>query len=348
MKISKKESASRSKESAGSSNESASRSKESLSGSIERVTFHSEATGFCVLKIKTRSDADLTTVVGYLPCANPGEFVECVGEWVNSLDYGLQFKAQEMHVIMPSTLEGIEKYLGSGLIRGIGPHFAKRLIETFKDKVFDVIENEPERLLELAGIGEHRRDQVLESWKDQKVIREIMIFLQSHGIGTARAVRIYKTYGQQSIALVQKDPYRLALDIRGIGFKTADRLADRLGVPKDSMLRVQAGVRHVLQEWSSEGHCAMEQALLLEQTATLLEVESELVMRAIEIEEQAQRIVIEPAEGQTLIFLIGFYRAEQGVVRQLKRLATCRAVWMQEILLEDAIARVQDHNHLIL
>ncbi len=321
---------------------------ESLSGSIERVTFHSEATGFCVLRLKAKEQLDLMTVVGYLAAANPGEFVDCVGSWVNTVDYGLQFKAEHIHVIMPSTLEGMEKYLGSGLIRGIGPHFAKRLMETFGDKVFDVIENEPDRLLELAGIGENRRDQVLESWKDQKIIREIMIFLQSHGIGTARAVRIYKTYGQQSIALVQKDPYRLALDIRGIGFKTADRLAERLGVPKDSMLRVQAGIRHSLQAYTNEGHCAMEQSVLIDSTAELLELSAELVQQAIELEAREDRIVIENADGQTLIFLMGFYRAEQGVVRHLRRLSTQRATWIHEIVLSEAIARVQDHNHLVL
>lgn len=227
---------------------------ESLTGTIERVTFHNPETGFCVLKIKVSGHHDLVTVIGSAAHVTAGEFLECQGQWDNHRDHGLQFKASHCHLVVPSSLEGIQKYLGSGLIRGIGPHFAKRLVNAFGLNVFEVIEQRPRRLLEIEGIGKHRLEKIQEAWSDQKIIRQIMVFLQSHGVGTARAVRIYKTYGEQAIALVKADPYRLALDIRGIGFKTADELAERLGIAKDSMIRLQAGLKacasRTQQRWS--------------------------------------------------------------------------------------------------
>lgn len=321
---------------------------ESLSGSIERITFHSEDTGFCVFKIKIKQQADLITVVGSLAAIHAGEFVECQGHWVNSPQYGLQFKAEQLYLTMPASLEGIEKYLGSGLIRGIGPHFAKQLVIAFGEAVFEVIEQEPQRLLELPGIGEQRYKQLLSSWQDQKIVRAIMVFLQSHGVGTARAARIYKTYGQQAIEIVQADPYRLALDIRGIGFKTADALAERLGIAKDSMLRVQAGLRHVLQEHSGDGHCAMEDNALIERGAELLEVSADHMRKAILAEEKAGHIVLETIEEQSLVFLSGFYRAECGVVKHLKRLSQRSVAWLKSIDIEQAIAWLARQNSLVL
>ena len=219
---------------------------EQLTGAVERVTFHSEETGFCVLRVKVRGHRDLVTVVGTAATITPGEYIEGQGVWVNDRTHGLQFKTQALRVVPPSTLEGIEKYLGSGMVKGIGPHFAKKLVQAFKEEVFDVIEQTPERLTELDGIGPKRKQRVIEAWSAQKIIREIMVFLHSHGVGTARAVRIYKTYGNEAIVRVQENPYRLALDIHGIGFKTADALAQRLGIPRDAVIRAQAGVRHVL------------------------------------------------------------------------------------------------------
>jgi exodeoxyribonuclease V alpha subunit len=201
-----------------------------LSGSIERVTFHSEASGFCVLRVKVKGNRDPVTVIGSAASVSAGEFIECLGSWVNDRQHGLQFKAKELKVVPPATLEGIEKYLGSGMVKGIGPHFAKKLVKAFGIDVFDVIEQTPERLLELPGIGKKRQERVTSAWSEQKAIRGIMVFLQSHGVGTSRSVRIYKTYGDEAIAKVQENPYRLALDIHGIGFKTADTLAQKLGI----------------------------------------------------------------------------------------------------------------------
>src|SRR5262244_3408157 len=197
---------------------------EQLTGAVERVTFHSEETGFCVLRVKVRGHRDLVTVVGSAATITPGEYIEGQGVWVHDRTHGLQFKTQTLRVVPPSTLEGIEKYLGSGMVKGIGPHFAKKLVQ---------------------------------AWEAQKIIREIMVFLHSHGVGAARAVRIYKTYGNEAITRVRENPYRLALDIHGIGFKTADTLAQRLGIPRDAVIRAQAGVRHVLQEFAEDGHCAV-------------------------------------------------------------------------------------------
>jgi exodeoxyribonuclease V alpha subunit len=230
--------------------------RERLAGAVERVTFHSEQSGFCVLRVKVRGQRDLMTVIGSAASVSAGESIEAHGQWVNDREHGLQFRADQLRVVPPTTLEGIEKYLGSGMVKGIGPHFARKLVRAFGEAVFDVIETTPERLEELEGIGPKRRERVSAAWAEQKVIREIMVFLQSHGVGTSRAVRIYKTYGDEAILKVTENPYRLALDIWGIGFKTADAIAQNLGIPRDSLIRAQAGVRHALQVWSEQGHCA--------------------------------------------------------------------------------------------
>jgi exodeoxyribonuclease V alpha subunit len=318
---------------------------ESLSGSIERITFHNAENGFCILKIKVKSKEDLVTVLGFSACVTAGEFVECRGAWINDVEYGLQFKAEHLHLIRPSSLEGIEKYLGSGLIRGIGPGFAKRLVKAFGEHTFEVIEEEPHRLAEVPGLGLRRRTGIIATWADQKLIRAIMVFLQSHGVGTSRAVRIFKTYGSQAIEIVQANPYRLALDIRGIGFKTADELAKRLGVAQDSLFRLQAGLLHVLQEHSSEGHCAMPKALLLQTGAELLGVPESLLNEALLAEQKEERVVLEPIEGVEAVFLKGFYRAEKGIAWHIKRLQSQK---VGTLLLEEALNRAQQQTGLEL
>ncbi len=293
---------------------------ETLSGSVERVTFHSEESGFCVLRVKVREQQDFVTVTGSAASIAPGEYIECQGSWFNDKNYGLQFKSNHLTVIPPSTLEGIEKYLGSGMIKGIGPHFAKKLVTAFGDQVFDVIEETPERLLSLPGIGQKRKDRVVAAWAEQKVIREIMVFLQSYGVGTSRAVRIYKTYGNDAVAKVSENPYRLALDIYGIGFKTADTIAQKLGIPKDSLIRAQAGVRHVLQELSGEGHCACEKEKLIETASKLLEISAELSATAIDTEVQEGNVIAEQMEAGLLLYLAALHKAEVGVASHLIRL----------------------------
>lgn len=293
---------------------------ETLSGTIERVTFHSEESGFCVLKVKAKGHRDLITVVGSVMSVASGEYIDCDGRWVNNREYGLQFQADTLRIALPSTLEGIEKYLGSGMVKGIGPHFAKVLIKAFKEQVFEIIETTPERLKELPGIGEMRRERITEAWKEQKVIRNIVVFLHSHGLGTARAVRIYKTYGNESITKVRENPYRLALDIRGIGFKTADALAQRLGIEKQSVMRAEAGLKHVLQELCSVGHTAISKNTLIQETIKTLEIEPSFVEEAILRGQAENHFVVETIEEERFVFLTSLHRAEVGVVHELKRL----------------------------
>ena len=293
---------------------------EHLTGVVERVTFHSEETGFCVLRVNVRGHRELVTVVGTAATITPGEYVEGEGAWVTDRTHGLQFKTSALRVVPPTTLEGIEKYLGSGMVKGIGPHFAKKLVQAFGEGVFEVIEQTPERLTELEGIGPKRQQRVVDAWSAQKVIREIMVFLHSHGVGTARAVRIYKTYGAEAIVRVQENPYRLALDIHGIGFKTADTLAQRLGIPRDAVIRAQAGVRHVLQEFADEGHCAVHHDELIETAATLLEIPVSIIAQAVALECQDDHLVAEDIEGKPCLFLTPLHRAEVGVASHLQRL----------------------------
>jgi exodeoxyribonuclease V alpha subunit len=300
---------------------------EHLTGAVERVTFHSEETGFCVLRVKVRGHQDLATVVGTAATITPGEYVESEGWWVTDRTHGLQFKAQHLRVVPPSTLEGIEKYLGSGMVKGIGPHFAKKLVQAFGEAVFDIIEQTPERLTELDGIGPKRKQRVVEAWEAQKMIREIMVFLHSHGIGTARAVRIYKTYGNEAVVRVRENPYRLALDIHGIGFKTADTLAQRLGIPRDAMIRAQAGVRHVLQEFAEDGHCAVHHDELLETAETLLEIPASTIAQAVALECQEEHLVAEDIKGKPCLFLTPLHRAEVGVASHLLRLLQGAPPW---------------------
>jgi exodeoxyribonuclease V alpha subunit len=319
-----------------------------LSGSVERVTYHNEESGFCVLKVKVKGQRDFMTVVGSTASVAAGEYVDCSGQWITNREYGLQFKADVLRIVMPSTLEGMEKYLGSGMVKGIGPHFAKILVQTFGLQVFEIIEKEPDRLMELPGIGKFRRDKVIKSWQDQKTIREIVVFLQSHGIGTARAVRIFKTYGQSAIEKVRENPYRLALDIRGIGFKTADVLADRLGIPKDSLLRAQAGVRHVLHEMCDFGHCAAPIEKLCIEAEKLLEISEDILKEAILHEEVEGNLIREKINEEPCVFLAALYRAEVGLVEHLNRLFKNRSTNLENIDIPKALSWVEQKTGLQL
>ena len=300
---------------------------EPLQGLVERVTFHSVDTGFCVLQVRVRGRRELVTVVGNAAAVNPGERLECRGAWVNDATYGLQFRADTLRVIPPTTLEGVEKYLGSGLIKGIGPHFAHQLVKAFGTDVFEVIEKRPERLLALDGIGAKRQARVTEAWREQKAVREIMVFLHSHGIGSARAARIHRVYGDQAIERIRENPYRLAVDIGGIGFVTADTIARKLGIPSDSLIRIRAALHHVLWERSGEGHCAAERHDLVERTVELLDVSPEAVEHAIGLEVAAENLMSESVRGEPALFLTPLSRAEAGVAGHLRRLLRGPPPW---------------------
>ena len=218
---------------------------EVLAGLVERVTFHNAENGFCVLRARARGHRDVVTVVGHAATISPGEWITASGDWVNDRTHGQQFKARFLRTSPPSSADGIEKYLASGMIRGVGPVYAKKLVRAFGEKVFDVIEATPDRLREIDGIGPVRATSILAAWAEQKAVREIMVFLHSHGVSTARAVRIFKTYGSDAIQVMTENPYELARDIRGIGFKTADAIAMKLGIEKTAVIRVRAGISFV-------------------------------------------------------------------------------------------------------
>ncbi len=294
---------------------------ESLSGLIERVTFFNEENGFAVMKVKVRGQREPVTVVGSLPSVSPGEWLTAEGSWVQDREFGRQFRAGMLASSAPTSREGIERYLGSGLIKGIGPVYAKRLVEKFGERIFTIIETESARLEELDGIGPMRRKRIKEAWAEQKVIREIMVFLHSNGVSTSRAVRIYKTYGVDAIEKVRSDPYRLARDIPGIGFKTADQIAQKIGVPADSLLRACAGLSHVLIEATNQGHCALPVATLKDEAGKLLLVNEGIVTAALDRTLSGRELVRETIGDEELIFLPHLQRAEEVVAERVRCLA---------------------------
>ena len=293
---------------------------ESLSGLIERVTFWNEESGFGVFKIKAKGHRDLVTVVGSLPSVSPGEWLIAQGRWVQDREFGPQFRAEMLNSTAPTTLEGIERYLGSGMVKGIGPICAKKLVAQFGEKIFDIIEQESARLEAVDGIGRTRRLRIKAAWAEQKIIRNIMVFLHSNGVSTSRAVRIYKTYGADAIERVRTDPYCLAKDIHGIGFKTADQIAQKIGIPHDSILRACAGLNHVLLEATGQGHCALPAELLNDAAGKLLGVEEKLVSAALGQTLARQELIRETIAGQELIFLTPLQRAEAGIAGRIKEL----------------------------
>jgi exodeoxyribonuclease V alpha subunit len=254
---------------------------EQIAGTVERVTYHNAENGFCVLRVKVRGQRDLVTVTGHAATIGAGEYIDVVGRWLNDRNHGLQFKADRIEATVPTTLKGLEKYLGSGMIKGIGPVYAKKLVEAFGQDVFDVIECEPVRLREVTGIGPVREAKIIKGWRDQRAIREIIVWFYGHGVSSARAVRIFKTYGEDAIAMISEDPYRLARDITGIGFKTADAIAGSIGYSKEDPRRVRAGIAHALATAMDDGHCGLPREDLLNLGAALLEITKPLVEVAL-------------------------------------------------------------------
>ena len=280
-------------------------SREVLAGLVERVTYHNDGNGYCVLRIKARGHRELVTVVGHAAVIAAGEWITASGEWVNDRTHGQQYRAKFLRTSEPTSLDGIEKYLGSGMIRGIGPVYAKKLVRAFGEKVFDTIEAEPERLREVTGIGAVRANRITTAWAEQKIVREIMVFLHSNGVGTARAVRIYKTYGADAVQVMTENPYRLARDIRGIGFKTADAIAMKLGIEKTAMIRVRAGISYALTEAMDEGHCGLPTDELVPLAEKLLEVPVELVRIALDLERTEGTVIADSVGEMSCVFLAG-------------------------------------------
>jgi exodeoxyribonuclease V alpha subunit len=300
---------------------------ESLAGLVERVTFFNEETGFAVLKVKVKKQRDLLTVVGSAAAVNPGEWLHAQGRWVQDREFGRQFRAELLTCTPPTTLEGIEKYLGSGMVKGLGPVHARKLVARFGAAVLDVIEHTSARLEEVDGIGPTRRRRIKAAWAEQRLVRAIMVFLHSHGVSTSRATRIYRTYGEQAIEKVRGNPYLLARDIPGIGFQTADAIARKLGMPPDSLARACAGLDHVLQEATQAGHCALPLELLRGGAARLLSLDDALVTQALERTVRTGDLVRETLEGVEMVFLPHLRRAEEAVALALRRLGQAASTY---------------------
>ncbi|MFM7373571.1 MAG: AAA family ATPase, partial [Chthoniobacterales bacterium] len=318
-----------------------------LSGLVERVTFRSEDTGFSVLKVKVKGRRDLVPVVGTVAAVTPGEWITAEGRWERNRDHGMQLRATSIRCQAPTSLEGIEKYLGSGLIKGIGPVYAKKLVEKFGEKVFDIIENSSARLQEVEGIGSGRRQQIKAAWAEQRVVREIMVFLHSHGISTSRALRVYKLYGEDAIARIRSNPYLLARDIPGIGFKSADAVGDKLGFGHDSILRARGGLQHILSEATGEGHTALPRTVLLDETAKLLGVDEDVVRGALEREIADGQLVAEDIAGEPVVFLPALRAAENVIAETILRLAAQPPAY-PALDFDKALAWVQEKTKKIL
>ncbi|HUP25696.1 MAG TPA: ATP-dependent RecD-like DNA helicase [Thermoanaerobaculia bacterium] len=301
--------------------------RESVAGVVDRVTYHNAENGFCVLRVRMRGKREPMTVVGHAASVSEGETVQASGRFENTAQHGLQFRADRLQVTQPSTVEGIEKYLGSGLIRGVGKELAKRLVRAFGEKVFEVVDQHPERLRTVDGIGPVRVQRILEGFREQQAVREIMLFLQSHGVGTARAVRIFKTYGADAVPLIAENPYRLARDIRGIGFKTADEIGRRLGIARDAPIRARAGLSYTLLEAVVAGHCALPEDDLLDQGERLLEIPRPVLEEALRHEVDEKNLVADQLEGRRAIFLVSLWSAESQIASRLRALAAGPPPW---------------------
>ncbi|HUX77298.1 MAG TPA: ATP-dependent RecD-like DNA helicase [Anaerolineae bacterium] len=252
-----------------------------LHGTVERITYYNEETGYSVIRLHVAGRSDLVTVVGNLPEVQPGESLRLEGTWTTHQQYGRQFRAERCKQVLPATVEGIKRYLGSGLVKGVGPVTATRIVQRFGADTLHVLDEKPQRLREALGVGPKRAAAIAKAWEEQKHIREVMLFLQNHGVTTGLAVKIYKAYGDDALQVVQEDPYRLARDIWGVGFKTADKIARDLGLPPDAPSRVQAGVAHALSQLANEGHVYAPEPELLSEATRILEVDPELVSEAI-------------------------------------------------------------------
>jgi exodeoxyribonuclease V alpha subunit len=287
-----------------------------LNGTVESIVYRNEESHYTVCRVKIDDKNETATLVGTCSAMWEGENVKADGSWVRNKQYGYQFAADNITCIAPTSAKGIERYLASGMIRGIGKEIAGRLVKKFGDETLRIIEHESQRLEEVEGIGKVRRKRIKESWNEQRGVRDIMIFLQGHGIGTAQSARIYRTYGGEAIALIRDNPYRLCADVWGIGFKTADGVAMSLGIPPQSEARARAGLIHILQTLTDDGHCYCTEAELLLHAEALLEIPVETLTEGLQHEIEAKRLVKEDDR----IYLTDIYYAEVTVAQHLSSL----------------------------
>jgi exodeoxyribonuclease V alpha subunit len=294
---------------------------QTLTGSVERVTYHNDQNGYTVLRLLTPGHSEPLTVTGNFSSVSPGESLRLTGIWTNHPQYGDQFKAMDYAVIRPATIAGIQKYLGSGLIKGVGPVTARRIVEHFGESTLDVIESDISRLAEVKGIARKRIEMIQKTWQDQRAIKDVMLFLQSHSVSTHFAVKIYKQYGNESISIVEKTPYRLASEVYGIGFRTADQIARNLGMPADGEERMRAGLQYVLLQATDEGHCYLPCQDLIERSTVILEVDvREKIACALEqmLDEGLLKNAVD--SGEKAVYLPPIWQSERGVARRLRTL----------------------------
>ncbi len=319
--------------------------KDFLDGVVERIVFESPESGFIVGRLRMKNSPDLVTFVGNLMALSPGETVRLWGRWVDDQRFGRQWRVDRFQTILPTSVDGIKKYLGSGMIPGIGRKYAERIIDIFGVETLRVIDEEPERLLKVPGFGRKRAKQVREGWAAQKAVQSIMIFLQGHGIGPAMAQRIYRRYGNAAVAIVRDNPYRLATEIHGIGFRSADAVAMEVGISKDSPRRLEAGLLHTMQQSSLKGHVFSERTELFEEASRLLEVDVALLDAPLKTLSNDTHLVLDNDDQH--VYLKALWDAETGAAELLSRLMRTRANDVP-IKTEKAVEWVEKHNGIAL
>ena len=266
---------------------------------VERITFHNELNGYSVIKCRAKGFSDLVTVVGMMPEVHVGSVLILEGAWKIDAKYGRQFSAETFEETLPATVYGIEKYLGSGLIKGVGPEFARRIVKQFGRDTLEVIETDPDRLMTVPGIGKARVEQIKKSWQEQREVKNIMLFLQEHDVSTSHATRIFKTYGNESIDIVRENPYRLADDIWGIGFRTADIIAEKMGFGHERYVRLRSGLLYTLNRLSDEGHCYATRSMLLKKGTELLGVEDNILSMTLDEMIRNHDVIVQPVLQDT-------------------------------------------------
>ncbi|WP_061213583.1 SF1B family DNA helicase RecD2 [Syntrophomonas wolfei] len=307
---------------------------ETIYGYLERISYCNEESNFVVAKLKEKGKRELSSIVGNMVGVNPGESLQLTGRWLHNPKFGLQFQVDSYETIVPATVRGMEKYLGSGLIKGIGPVMAKRIVQRFGVEALDIIEKQPDRLQEVNGIGPKRVEMITQAWEEQREVKEIMIFLQGHGVAASYAAKIYQRYEKEAIQVVKENPYRLAAEVRGIGFLTADRIAQQLGIDPNSLLRAREGIVFVLNQYMNDGHVYCPRALLLEKAEEALQITAEVVEQALEELLRERRLAAETmmgtgADGEAetrAIYLMPFFIAELQSTRLLLALQEEKSV----------------------
>ncbi len=291
-----------------------------IHGLLEKISYHNEENDFVVAKLREKEKRELTTIVGNLSGVNPGESLKLTGKWVHNRRFGEQFQVEGFEVTVPATLHGIQKYLASGLIKGVGPIMSERIVEKFGLDTLEVIEKTPEKLSEVEGIGPKRVSMIRKAWGEQKEIKDIMIFLQGHGVSAAYSAKIYKQYGEESIQIVRENPYRLAHDIYGVGFVTADKIAQNLGIDRNSLIRAKAGLIFVLNQLTEEGHVYYPENQLVHKAKEILNVDEEVIIQAVRELTKEKELFLEDLDSEGHLraaFLAPFYVAETGIAQRL-------------------------------